>query len=249
MDFLVSVRPGRGVVRVGVPVELDIRDYLRVHGDEFLPLLAIELEDLGLDVRQVRVGTLGGRGAVERYLRLLDYLNTEVMVASMGVSDNEGVVDVLDEASMYGVRVIWEFGRKSLNNVDRVFEISREVEPHRLNIALHVARERSLRDFLRNFILMSGYVKVIYYSNKRGGNFGLPVFDGIIDYLKLTKILQMLKYDESLVLSYSPEYAQRYNEDLEALSTFINSPGDVDKRLSKALENLMNKIMSEQSLT
>lgn len=243
------MKPKHDIIGIRTPVELDIRDYLREHDDEFLPLLAIELEDLGLNVRQVRIGALSKQGDVERYLRLLDYLNSDVVVANMNVNSGDEVAEILDEASMYGIRIIWEFGRKTLIDVNKVFEISRVVEPHKLSIALHVARERSLRDFLKNFILMSGYVKVIYYSNKRSGNFGLPIFDGVIDYLKLTKVLQMLRYDDSVVLNYASEYSQRYAEDLETLNTFVNSLSGVDKKLNRALENLMNNIMNSQSFT
>ncbi len=79
--------------------------------DKFLPALAVELEDLGLRIGQVRVGYLRRRGGdAERFMALLDYLNVDSMVARPGINDVNTLAELLDEASMYGVRVIWEFG-------------------------------------------------------------------------------------------------------------------------------------------
>jgi len=98
--------------------------------DEFLPLLAVELEDLGLRIGRVRVGYLGRRGDAERFTRLLDYLNVDSMVARPGANDVYDLAEILDEASMYGIRVIWEFGVGSvLRTPDEVFGLANNVAP------------------------------------------------------------------------------------------------------------------------
>ncbi|MGC9153944.1 MAG: sugar phosphate isomerase/epimerase family protein [Vulcanisaeta sp.] len=246
MEILVSVKPIKDLPRLSVQAELDIRGFPDI--DKFLPALAVELEDLGLRVGQVRVGYLRRRGDAERFMMLLDYLNSDSMVARPGINDVNVLAELLDEASMYGIRVVWEFGVGDfLRSPGEVVELANEVSPHRLNIALHVARERGLRDFIRRFVELSGYVKAIYFSNKRGGSFGLPIFDGSIDFLKLMKVLQVLRYDENVVLHYLPSYYGRYGVDLEVLNSFINSlgSGGADKRLIKSIERIVSEVLNQ----
>ncbi|MFB6471075.1 MAG: sugar phosphate isomerase/epimerase family protein [Vulcanisaeta sp. AZ3] len=247
MEFLASVKPNAGnTPRLSIPVELDVRGLQNI--DEFLPLLAVEIEDLGLRVNQVRISGLRHRGDAERFLRLLDYLNVDHMVAKPGINDANRLAELLDEASTYGIRVIWEFGvGKFLKSPDEVYELADEVSPYRLDLALHVARERSLRDFVRRFVELSGYVRTVYFSNKRGGSFGLPIFDGSIDYLKLTKILQVLRYEDNVVLHYLPIYYGRYASDSEVLNTFMNSLGNeaADKGLLRSLDRIINETLQQ----
>ncbi|WP_243666321.1 sugar phosphate isomerase/epimerase [Vulcanisaeta sp. JCM 16159] len=208
----------------------------------------MELEDLGLRIGQVRVGYLRRRGDAERFMALLDYLNADFMVAKPGINDANTLAELLDEASMYGVRVIWEFGVGDfLRSPGEVAELANEVSPHRLGLALHVARERGLRDFVRRFVELSGYVKAIYFSNKRGGSFGLPIFEGSIDFLKLMKVLQVLRYDENVVLHYLPSYYGRYGVDLEVLNSFINSlgGGGADRRLIRSIERIVTEVLGQ----
>lgn len=247
MDLLISVRPIRDLPRLNAQVELDIGGFPRLN--EFLPALAVELEDLGLRVNQVRVGHLRRRGDAERFISLLDYLNVDSMTARPGINDVNTLAEILDEASTYGVRIIWEFGVGNyLANTSEVIEFANEVSPHRLNLAIHVARERGgLRDFIRRFVELSGYVKAIYFSNKKSGYFGLPIFDGSIDFLKLMKVLQVLRYDDNIVLHYLPSYYGRYGVDLEVLNSFINSlgSGGADKRLIKSIEKIVSEMLSQ----
>ncbi|GAB6947224.1 hypothetical protein JCM16161A_13540 [Vulcanisaeta sp. JCM 16161] len=194
------------------------------------------------------VGYLRRRGDAERFMALLDYLNVDSMVARPGINDANTLAELLDEASMYGVRVIWEFGVGDfLRSPGEVTELANEVSPHRLGLALHVARERGLRDFVRRFVELSGYVKAIYFSNKRGGFFGLPIFEGSIDFLKLMKVLQVLRYEENIILHYLPSYYGRYGVDLEVLNSFINSlgGGGADRRLVKSIERIVSEVLGQ----
>ena len=247
MELLVSVKPIRDLPRLSATAELDVRGFPDL--DKFLPALAVELEDLGLRIGQVRVGYLRRRGDAERFIALLDYLNVDSMVARPGINDVNALAELLDEASMYGVRVIWEFGvGRFLRDPSEVNEFANEVSPHRLGLALHVARERGLRDFVRRFVELSGYVKAVYLSNKRAGSFGLPIFEGSIDYLRLMKVLQVLRYDENVVLHYLPSYYGRYNTDLEVLNSFMNSlgGGGADRRLIKSIERIVSEVLNQQ---
>ena len=247
MELLISVKPIKDLPRLNAQAELDIRGFPNL--DKFLPTLAVDLEDLGLRVGQVRIGYLRRKGDAERFIALIDYLNVDSMVARPGINDVNALAELLDEASMYGVRIIWEFRVGDfLRSLGEVTELANEVSPHRLSLALHVARERGLRDFIRRFVELSGYVKTIYFSNKRAGTFGLPIFEGSIDYLKLMKVLQVLRYDENVVLHYLPSYYGRYNTDLEVLNSFMNSlgGGGADRRLIKSIERIVSEVLSQQ---
>ncbi len=105
-----------------------------------------------------------------------------------------------------------------------------------------------MREFVRRFVELSGYIKAIYFSNKRGGgSFGLPIFEGSIDFLKLLKVLQVLRYDENIVLHYLPSYYGRYGVDLEVLNSFINSlgGGGADRRLIRSIERIVSEVLGQ----
>jgi hypothetical protein len=246
VELLISVKPIKDLPKLNVQAELDIRGFPSVN--KFLPTLAVELEDLGLRIGQVKVGYLRRRGDAERLVALLDYLNVNSMVARPGINDVNTLAELLDEASMYGINIVWEFGVGDfLRSPGEVTEFANKVSPHRLSLALHVARERGLRDFTRRFVELSGYVKAIYFSNKRGGSFGLPIFDGLIDFLKLMKVLQVLRYEENIILHYLPSYYGRYGVDLEVLNSFINSlgSGGADRRLVKSIERIVGEVLGQ----
>ncbi len=250
MELLVSLKPMRKFKPIElesqeVSVELDIRGLKQELKEKFVPLLAVELEELGYSVRQVRVGSLSEGNEIERLLDLLDYLNVDVMVVRPRTQNVEILGEILDEASMYGIRVVWEFGYGPIKTPDDVFDTANKLAPHRFNIAMHVAKEKSLKSFLKKYILVSGFVKAIYYSNKKEGVQGLPIMDGVIDYLKVTKFLQMLKYEERIVLNYSPRHYEKYLADRSLLSTFINSlsGGLPDKDLRRKLEKLVEEAL------
>jgi len=243
MELIVSLKPAGMVRNLGLPTELDLNDYLRMRGDWFLPLVSSEIEDMNLDLRQLRLNLTTAN--IERSIQLADYLNVSTIVTGPA-HDAETMIDMMDVASSYGVRLVWEL-RGSMSNVDVVEGLIQYSMPHKLRVAMHVARGSSLRNFIKDMIQLGDHVTVLYFNNKKPGYRGLPIFDGSIDYLKVTKILRMLRYDEAIVLRYRPEYYGNYTSDFEVLSSFINSLGgsQPDKALERSLERLINEVMSE----
>jgi hypothetical protein len=246
VELVVSLKPIRiGDVAhgLGVPVELDLDDYLRMLRDWFLPLVSSEIEELNLNLRQLKLTI--SHYELERVLQLADYLNvTNIVTRPTG--DAESMIEVMDAAASYGMRMIWEL-RKPIQHADFFEELAAASSPHRLRVALHVARESSLRGFIKDMVQLGGHVSVVYFSNKKGSNQGLPIFNGVIDYLKVTKVLHMLRYDEAVVLRYRPDYYTNYITDSEALSNFMNSlgAGIPDKSLTRSLERIMNEVINE----
>ncbi len=230
------------------PLEINITGIVRgADFESFIPLLAVELEDL-VNVEQVqyvRTSTRPERGLVERLLSLLDYLNVERLVLSAPEDlDSDLMMDVVDEASRYGIRVIWRL--PSAVTVDELNRLADELAPYRLRIAMDVASRRSVREFARSFIEASGYIYVMYLDNKSRRERGLPIFceKGKINYVKIAKILTCVRYEGDVVLRYRPEYYGHYRGDIDLLSMILSSIGSrvVDEKTKRLVESILRDI-------
>ncbi len=232
-----------------VPLELNITGLVRGSDfDKFLPLLAVELQDLVQteQVQYIRANVRPERGLVERLLALMDYLDADKLVLPRPeLLDVDLMFDIVDEASKYGVKIIWNFSK--LESIDLLNEIANEIAPYRLRIATDIATKRSLREFTRKFLEASGYIYVTYFDNKTEGQRGLPIFHerGKINYVKIAKILTCIRYEGDIVLRYRPEYYGYYRSDIDLLSTVLTSVGSqvVDDKTKRFVESVLREIV------
>jgi len=230
-----------------VPLELNITGIVRGPDfEKFIPLLAVELEDLVQvdQVQYIRVSTEPQRGIVERVLTLLDYLNVERLVLPRPEPvDTDLMFNIVDEASRYGIKVVWKFPK--IESLDTLNEIANELAPYRLRIAADIHVRKSYRKFARKFIEASGYIYVTYFYNRTERELGLPIFHerGLVNYVKIAKILTCIKYEGDIVLRYRPEYYGHYRSDIDLLSTILASVGSqaIDEKTLRFVESVLRE--------
>ncbi|NPB00336.1 MAG: hypothetical protein GXO10_03080 [Crenarchaeota archaeon] len=228
-------------------IELDISKMVMSEDFErFIPLLAVELEDLLSDrVEYIRVSKTLEKNIIERLLNLIDYLNVEKLILDH-VDELEKMVSIVDEASLYGVKVIWRV-RKDLTP-EEAAEIANELTPHKLRICIDVSSKRSIRDFVRQVLGLGGYIEVIYLDNKSTEMRGLPIFctEGRINYVKVFKILRCVGYERDLVLKYRSSYYDSYMRDIQLAESIISSVGSqvVDNRTKRLVESVLREMMN-----
>lgn len=240
----------KNVALIETPVEIDLSNkILKEINENFIPLLAVEIEDLGLNVKYIRINKFLKGYELERLLNLVDYLNTQNLIIKPPL-DIDSLIETIDTAVMYGIKVILLTGCENtiLQNLDNVNEIANQISPYVLRLAIDITKQKSLKNFIKTYLQTSSYVKVLYYSNKSNLEKGLPIFDehGKIDYLKITKILSMLKYENDIILRYQPKYYSHYFNDVNTLSTFITSISSsiIDRRLKNVIDRIVNEIVN-----
>ena len=228
-------------------IELDISRLARSSDFErFVPLLAIELEDHLRDrVEYIRVAGSIDKDVIDRLLSLIDYLDIDKLILDYE-NDVEKLYNVVDEAALYGVRVIWRL-RHELP-IDEAAEIADELAPHRFRVCIDVSGKRSIRDFVRQLLGLGGYIEVIYLDNKSAEKRGLPIFhtEGKINYVKVFKILKCVNYERDLVLKYRRSFYDAYARDIELAESIMGSVGSqvVDSRTKRLVESILREMMN-----
>ncbi len=230
-----------------IKFELDLTKFI-VSEDfqKFIPLIASEIEDIFRDrISYIKVLKYQSKDVIERLLNLLDYLNVDRVILKVP-EDVDHMVDIVDEASRYGVKTVWRFSK--IESFETLSDIANSIAPYKLRIAIDVAGRRSVKDFTRELLMSSGYVEVIYLDNKDGSSRGLPIFhtSGKINFVKIFKILKCVGYDRDLVLNYRPRYYLDYVRDIELAESVISSVGSsvVDKFTKKLVEDVMREMMN-----
>jgi len=256
VKFLVSINVDsidkvKNVLK-GMDVELNISSIIRSRIIEFIPKLAIELEDKELNVKYVKVLTLPkstkAMDIIDRVLNLLDYLNVKYLI--LNPKDKDFIIDVTDTASLYGIKVVWRFSKKFFKDLSDVYEVANLITPKTLKLAIDVSSRRSLKDFTKTILTYMNFVKVVYYNNKSRVEAGLSIFDrsGVIDYLKITKVLNMVRYSEDIILNYKPQYYVNYLRDLDLLKNFIETTGTiVDERVKGFISKISQELFTNLS--
>ncbi len=228
-------------------VELDISKMVTSEDFErFIPLIAVELEDVLKDrVEYIRVSKASEKGVIERLLSLLDYLDVEKIILDY-IEDTEKMLNIVDEASLYGVKVVWRV-KKDLT-IEEAAEIANELAPHKLRICIDVSSKRSIRDFVRQVLGLGGYIEVIYLDNKTTEMRGLPIFhpEGKINYVKVFKVLRCVSYERDLILKYRSSFYDSYMRDIQLAESILSSVGSqvIDSRTKRLVESVLREMMN-----
>ncbi len=228
-------------------IELDIsRLVISDEFEKFIPLIAIELEDVLRDrVEYLRISKVSNKNIIDRVLSLLDYLDIDKIVLDY-VKDTDTIYDIVDEASLYGVKVIWNVGPDF--TMSDASELANSIVPYKLRLSIDVSSKRSIRDFVRQILGLGGYVEVIYLDNKSSETRGLPIFhpEGKINYVKIFKVLKCVNYEKDLILRYRPSFYDTYTRDLQLAESIISSVGSqvVDRGTKRLVESILREMMN-----
>lgn len=232
MDLLVEVNPQYvQPQQFKLPILLDAVEFVRANWDKSIADMAITLEDY--EPAAIKLPTPRRVSMFRRLMDLVNYLNLD----SVLMRPSTNVEEFLKIAAEYGVVVSWIIGPSE--------PVPMVKPPHRLRLAMDIPSFRSLKSMLRFLVPNMGIVRFLEAHNVKGGVGGYPIMDGPIDYLKIVKILMALKWDGSLVLKYSKEYVNRYNDDYTALKSFMDAAGSevLDDDMVRLIRSVLREFM------
>ena len=233
MDIAVSVDPMAAKPQdvEGMNVVLDLVNYIRLNWNRSLPLIATDLEDY--KPISIIVPTPVKLRHFERLLELANYIDIYSII--MKPPRHLEVSSLLDAAAEYDVSISWIVGPGGDVNVGPF---------RRLKLTFNIPSFGSFRRLAEYTIPRLGLADYAIAYNVKGGEWGLPIMSGPIDYLKIVRLYNAFGWDGFLILRYRAEYYDRYRSDLYALKSFIEAAGGsiLDRETIRLLNRLFKGV-------
>jgi sugar phosphate isomerase/epimerase len=159
------------------------------------------------------------------------------------------VAAIYDKAVGYGVEVNWIYGVPPMTRILDVEQVARVVRPTAARIVYDPVKARGTKEIYRTIVALSGYMREIYLSNRRGERgFRLPPFDpiGRINYVEVLQALYLIQWDGRATIRQAPQFFGELDLQLrigaEVLET-ARSVG-VSKKVQKRVAEIFNELMT-----
>lgn len=110
------------------------------------------------------------RDAVDKfewYIMLADALDVKRLVVAPPPTV-EGVAELYDVAVEYGVEVNWIYGEGPLARIRDVDAVAKAIRPTAARLVYDPVKAKGLKEIYTTIIALSGYIREIYLSNRRG---------------------------------------------------------------------------------
>ena len=159
------------------------------------------------------------------------------------------IAAIYDKAVGYGVEVNWIYGMPPMTRILDVEQVARVVRPTAARIVYDPVKARGTKEIYRAIVALSGYMREIYLSNRRGERGPrLPPFDpiGRINYVEVLQALYLIQWDGRATIRQAPQFFGELDLQLrigaEALET-ARSVG-VSKKVQKRVAEIFNELMT-----
>ena len=187
-------------------------------------------------------------GEFDWYVMFADALGVRRLVLPPLPALDEVAV-IYDKAVGYGVEVNWIYGVPPMTRILDVEQVARVVRPTAARIAYDPVKARGTKEIYRTIVALSGYMREIYLSNRRGERGPrLPPFDpiGRINYVEVLQALYLIQWDGRATIRQAPQFFGELDLQLrigaEALET-ARSVG-VSKKVQKRVAEIFNELMT-----
>ncbi|MEM4651096.1 MAG: hypothetical protein QW086_04640 [Pyrobaculum sp.] len=187
-------------------------------------------------------------GEFDWYVMFADALGVRRLVLPPLPALDE-VAAIYDKAVGYGVEVNWIYGMPPMTRILDVEQVARVVRPTAARIVYDPVKARGTKEIYRTIVALSGYMREIYLSNRRGERGPrLPPFDpiGRINYVEVLQALYLIQWDGRATIRQAPQFFGELDLQLrigaEVLET-ARSVG-VSKKVQKRVAEIFNELMT-----
>jgi hypothetical protein len=187
-------------------------------------------------------------GEFDWYVMFADALGVRRLVLPPLPALDE-VAAIYDKAVGYGVEVNWIYGVPPMTRILDVEQVARVVRPTAARIVYDPVKARGTKEIYRTIVALSGYMREIYLSNRRGERGPrLPPFDpiGRINYVEVLQALYLIQWDGRATIRQAPQFFGELDLQLrigaEVLET-ARSVG-VSKKVQKRVAEIFNELMT-----
>jgi len=209
---------------------------------------ATELEEIFGNPHSLILPNIENVDEFERYVYLADFINAERLVLRPPPT-LDALRELYETSAKYGIEINWLFGEPPLARPADVEEIAKSIHPRAAKISYDPIRARNMREIFRNIVGMSGYVREIYFSNRRGKRGPrLPPFNplGEINYVEILQALILIQWEGIITIRQSPEYVEELDLQLRMMSEITNSAKNagVSKKVGKMVAQILDELFS-----
>jgi len=159
------------------------------------------------------------------------------------------IAAIYDKAVEYGVEVNWIYGMPPMTRIVDVEQVARVIRPTAARIVYDPVKARGTKEIYRTIIALSGYMREIYLSNRRGERGPrLPPFDpiGRINFVEVLQALYLIQWEGRVTIRQAPQFFGELDLQLrigaEVLET-TRSVG-VSKKVQKRVAEIFNELMT-----
>lgn len=231
------------VERVGAPYVLEVG-----HLDTSRSPLAaaLELEEAAPEALVLpRIGV----AELEWYILLADALGVRRLVLPPPPTLQE-IETYYRAAVEYGIEVNWIYGVPPMARIKDVEAVARALRPTAARIVYDPVKARGTKEIYTTVVALSGYIREIYLSNRRGERGPrLPPFDpiGRINYVELLQALQLIQWEGRATVRQSPQFVNELELQLrlgsEVLETAKNA--GVSKKVQRRISAVIDELVSQ----
>jgi hypothetical protein len=232
----------RYVGQAGVPYVLEVRE---LDTSRSPVTAALEFEETPPEA--LVLPRVAG-GEFDWYVMFADALGVRRLVLPPLPALDE-VAAMYDKAVGYGVEVNWIYGMPPMTRIPDVEQVARVVRPTAARIVYDPVKARGTKEIYRTIVALSGYMREIYLSNRRGERGPrLPPFDpiGRINYVEVLQALYLIQWDGRATIRQAPQFFGELDLQLrigaEVLET-ARSVG-VSKKVQKRVAEIFNELMT-----
>jgi len=183
----------------------------------------------------------------EWYIMLADALDVKRLVVPPPPTV-EGVAELYDMAVEYGVEVSWIYGEGPLARVRDVDAVAKAIRPTAARLVYDPVKAKGLKEIYTTIIALSGYIREIYLSNRRGERgTRLPPFDpvGVINYAEVLQMLHLIQWEGRATVRTAPQFAGELDLQLKIANEVINTAksAGVSRKVQKRVAQIYDELM------
>jgi hypothetical protein len=155
---------------------------------------------------------------------------------------------IYDKAVEYGIEVNWIYGTPPMTRPVDVEQVARSIRPTAARIVYDPVKAKGTKEIYRTIVALSGYIREIYLSNRRGERGPrLPPFDpiGRINFVEILQALYLIQWEGRITIRQAAQFFNELDLQLrigfEVLET-TRSVG-VSKKVQRRVAEVLNELM------
>jgi hypothetical protein len=161
----------------------------------------------------------------------------------------DGIEAVYNKAVEYGVEVNWVYGVPPMARIVDVERVARAIKPTAARIVYDPVKARGTKEIYKTIIALSGYIREIYLSNRRGERGPrLPPFDpiGRINFVEILQALYLIQWEGRVTIRQAPQFFDELDLQLRIGSEVLDSARNVgvSKKVQRRISEILNELMT-----
>ncbi|ABL88953.1 conserved hypothetical protein [Pyrobaculum islandicum DSM 4184] len=190
-----------------------------------------------------------GLNELEWYIFLADALDVKRLVLPPPPTMEE-IEAFYNKAVEYGIEINWTYGVPPMARIKDVETVARILRPTAARIVYDPVKARGTKEIYTTVIALSGYIREIYLSNRRGERGPrLPPFDpiGRINYVELLQALQLIQWEGRATIRQAPQFLNELELQLRVGSEVLETArsAGVSKKVQRRVSAIFDELLSQ----